>query len=66
MVAFVNRFGTVPVTMEVLNILLRDGAKTVVQRFSRLPEMPSDPEAFEVSIDRRCFSTVSRTGHSGA
>ena len=61
MVAFLNRCGTVPATMEVLNILARDGAKTVAQRFSRSPEMPSDPEAqFEArSVDRRCFSTVS-------
>ena len=59
MVAFLNRCGTVPVTMEVLKILVRDGAKTVAQCFSRSPEMPSDPEAFQVSIDRSCFSTVS-------
>ena len=59
MVAFLNRCGTVPVTMELLNILVRDGAKTVAQRFSRSPEMPSDPEASQVSIDGRCFSTVS-------
>ena len=49
MVAFLKRCGTVPATMEVLNILVRDGAKTVAQRFSRSPEMPSDPEAFEVN-----------------
>ena len=58
-VAFLNRCGTVPVTMEVLNILVRDGAKRVAQRFSSSPETPSDPEAFEVAIVRRCFSTVS-------
>ena len=36
--------------MEVLNILVRDGAKTVEQRFSRSPEMPSDPEAQSIVV----------------